>query len=100
MATIFRYDPIYVDGILFRDDKARFHAAVPSLDVIGYGGTKEEAKDSLVLAMYCYFEHAVKCGFVPEHIRRPLCDADMKDVYDCIQSGTCVYNISCAINLP
>lgn len=104
---------MHLRGILFRDEYSCYHACIPSLDVSGYGASRQEAKQSLLVMMNCYFERAMRLRALEEDLRRhgwatdppvmyppAFSHADMQDVFDCIRSGTGIYNISCTIELP
>lgn len=100
-------------GILFKDDQFYYHAYVPSLDIVGYGGTKEEAKASLQVTLQVYFEKLMKerglykdlkeHGWMigPHDVLPPdLLQSGMGGLEHCIQSGTRVYQINCRIKWP
>ena len=46
--------------ISFKDDNGYFIAHIPSLDLSGYGKTKEEALSSLDIVLVEYFDFAIK----------------------------------------
>lgn len=100
-------------GILFKDDQCYYHAYVPSLDIAGYGSTKEEAKDSLQVTLRIYFEklmqerglfkdlqeHGWMIG--PHDVIPPdLLNSGLGGLENCIQNGTKVYQIHCKIKWP
>lgn len=104
---------LHLRGVLFRDERSCFHAHIPALDVSGYGSSRQEAKQSLRVMMTFYFDRAMRSGQLVEDLRRhgwftdlPIMHppafrhAEMTDVFDCIRSGTGIYNISCTVELP
>lgn len=104
---------LHLRGLLFRDERSCFHAHIPALDISGYGASRQEAKQSLLVMMNCYFERAMRSGRLEADLHlhgwvtdSPLmyppafCHTEMTDIFDCIRSGTAVYNISCTVELP
>lgn len=103
----------YLPGILFKDDQSYYHAHVPSLDITGYGITKEEAKDSLLITIKTYFEKLMQergllkdlqdhGWMIGPHVVIPpdLLKSGLGGLEKCIENGTGVYQISCLIKWP
>ncbi|MRG47791.1 hypothetical protein GFS24_21890 [Chitinophaga sp. SYP-B3965] len=103
----------YLPGILFKDDQSYYHAHVPSLDITGYGSTKEAAKDSLLVTMKTYFEKLMQergllkdlqeLGWMigPHDIVPPdLLKSGLGGLEKCIENGASVYQIGCRIKWP
>ena len=51
---------IEVPVILFSDENNIHYALIPSLDVLGYGKSQNEAKDSLHIVLNDYFEYTTR----------------------------------------
>jgi hypothetical protein len=121
MATVIQQDEtvyyscgrLHLRGVLFRDERSCFHAHVPALDISGYGSSRQEAKQSLRVMMTFYFDRVMRSGHLVEDLLRygwltdlpilyppAFVHAEMRDVFDCIRSGTGIYNISCTVELP
>jgi predicted RNase H-like HicB family nuclease len=46
--------------IMFRDEDTIYYALIPSLDILGYGKSPAEAKDSLHIILNEYFEYTTR----------------------------------------